>query len=367
MRKFLNFKVLDAYLIKKYFSTFFFSLLICTLISVAIDFSDKVKSFIEKTCTAKEIIFDYYLGFILHMAGLLLPLYTLIAVVFFTSRLAFNSEILSILNAGVSFQRLLRPYLIVGFSIAALHMALNHVIIPQSNKTRLKFERTYVWTTGQDKGKTSNVHFLVAPDTKVFIRGYNKNNKTASGLRLEKFDGNRIISILDADNAAWKAEPNRWQISNYSIRTFDGMRERYAKFAAPLDTAINLSPQDFIWYHNQTEEMTTAELQEAMDRDRSRGLSNSKKYAVEMHRRTADAFTNVILTVIGLAVAGRKVRGGMGLHLAVGIGIGAGFILLSKFAVSFATSGQVPIILGMWIPNLVFLAVAIWLVSRAQK
>jgi lipopolysaccharide export system permease protein len=201
----------------------------------------------------------------------------------------------------------------------------------------------------------------------VFIRGYNKNNKTASGLRLEKFDGNRIISILDADNAAWKAEPNRWQISNYSIRTFDGMRERYAKFAAPLDTAINLSPQDFIWYHNQTEEMTTAELQEAMDRDRSRGLSNSKKYAVEMHRRTADAFTNVILTVIGLAVAGRKVRGGMGLHLAVGIGIGAGFILLSKFAVSFATSGQVPIILGMWIPNLVFLSVAIWLVSRAQK
>lgn len=367
MMNFLKFKVLDSYLIKKYLSTFFFSLLICTLISVAIDFSDKIKSFIEKPCTVKEIVFDYYLGFILHMAGLLLPLYTLIAVVFFTSRLAFNSEILSILNAGVSFQRLLRPYLMVGGAIAVLHLALNHFIIPESNKSRLKFERTYVWTTGQDKGKTTNVHFLVSPGTKVFVRGYNKNSKTASGLRLEKFEGSRIISILEADNAAFKSEPNLWQLNNYSVRTFDGLRERYTKYSTPLDTIINLSPQDFTWYHNQNEEMTSAELRDAISRDRSRGLANSKKYEVEMHRRTADAFTNIILTVIGLAVAGRKVRGGMGLHLAVGIGIGAGFILLSKFAVSFATSGTVPVLLGMWIPNLVFIAVAIWLASRAQK
>lgn len=364
---FLKFKVLDRYLIKKYFSTFFFSLLICTLISMAIDFSDKVKSFIEKPCTVKEILLDYFPGFILHMAGLLLPMYTLIAVVFFTSRLAFNSEILSILNAGVGFQRLMRPYLVVGCTIAALHLALNHFIIPEFNKSRLKFERSYVWTHGQDKGKTTNVHFLVAPDTKVFIRGYNKNSKTASGLRLEKFEGSRVLSILEADNAAWKAEPNRWQINNYSIRTFNGLRERYNKYSVPLDTAINLSPQDFVWYHNQNEEMTSAELNEAIARDRSRGLANSKKYAIEVHRRTADAFTNIILTIIGLAVAGRKVRGGMGLHLAVGIGIGAGFILLSKFAVSFAASGTVPVMLGMWIPNIVFLAVAIWLAGKAQK
>jgi len=367
MMNFLKFKVLDGYIIKKYLSTFFFSILIFTLISVAIDFSDKIKSFIEKPCTVKEIVIDYYLGFILHMAGLLLPLYTLIAVVFFTSRLAFNSEILSILNAGISFQRLLRPYLIVGAGIAVLHLALNHFIIPESNKSRLKFERTYVWTTGQDKGKTTNVHFLVSPGTKVFVRGYNKSSKTASGLRLEKFEGSRIISILEADNAAWKAEPNRWQLNNYSVRTFDGLLERYTKYSTPLDTAINLSPQDFTWYHNQNEEMTSAELRDAIARDRSRGLANSKKYEVEIHRRTADAFTIIILTIIGLAVAGRKVRGGMGLHLAVGIGIGAGFILLSKFAVSFATSGTVPVLLGMWIPNIVFMVVAIWLASRAQK
>ncbi len=357
---------LDRYLIRKYLSTFFFSLLICTLISMAIDFSDKVKSFIEKPCTFREIMVDYFVGFILNMAGLLLPLYTLIAVVFFTSRLAFNSEILSILSAGVSFQRLLRPYLLAGAAVALLHLSLNHYLIPLANKSRLKFERAYVWTE-QEKGKKSNVHFLVAPDTKVYIQGYDKNRRVATGLRLEKFQKSRLVSILDAQNAAWKDNPRRWELTNYSIRSFDGLREKYQRFTAPLDTAINLEPQDFIWYHNQNEEMTTGELRAAIERDRSRGLLTSRNYEIELHRRTADAFTILILTIIGLAVAGRKVRGGMGLHLAIGIGVGALYILLSKFAVSFAASGSVPVVLGMWIPNIIFSGVALWLASRAQK
>lgn len=357
---------LDRYLIQKYLSTFSFSLLICTLISMAIDFSDKVKSFIEKPCTFKEVMVDYYLGFVLNMAGLLLPLYTLIAVVFFTSRLAFNSEILSILNAGVSFQRLLRPYLLAGAAVALLHLSLNHYLIPLANKSRLKFERAYVWTE-QEKGKKANVHFLVAPDTKVYIQGYDKNRQTATGLRLENFKGSRLVSILDAQSATWKANPNRWELTNYSVRSFDGIKEKYQRFTAPLDTAINLEPQDFIWYHNQNEEMTTGELRSAIGRDRSRGLLTSRNYEIELHRRTADAFTIIILTIIGLAVAGRQVRGGMGLHLAIAIGVGAMYILLSKFAVSFASSGTVPVALGMWIPNIIFSIVAVWLVSRAQK
>ena len=135
----------------------------------------------------------------------------------------------------------------------------------------------------------------------------------------------------------------------------------------PLDTAINISPQDFVFFNNQNQEMTTPELRGVMERDRVRGLANTRSYEIEMHRRTADSVTNIILTVIGLSVAGRKARGGMGFHLALGIGIGAGFILLSKFAVSFATSGSVPVLLGMWIPNLIFAAVAVWLVTKAQK
>jgi len=360
----LKLKVLDKYFIRQYLNTVLFSLLICTLITVAIDFSDKVQSIIEKPCTAKDVL-AYYIGFTLHMAGLLLPLYTLIGVVFFTSRLAFNSEILSVLNAGVSFGRLMRPYMMAGSVVVSVHLLLNHLIIPHTNAWKLYFENTFVWTD-QEKGRSSNVHFLVSPDTKVYICGYNKTNQSGSGLRLEKFAGNRISSILEADNMKWKPDIQRWELNNYTVRTFDGLRESYKRYNTPIDTAINLAPQDFIYYQNQNQAMTTGELLTAIERDRTRGIAN-RSYEIEMQRRTADAFTNLILTIIGLAVAGRKVRGGMGLHLALGIGIGASFILLSKFAVSFAISGTVPVIIGMWIPNLIFAAVAIWLVSRAQK
>ncbi len=358
-------KTLDRYLIRKYLSTFFFSLLIFTVISMAIDFSEKVKSFIEKPCTLKEILIDYYLGFIAYMGGLLLPLYVLIAVIFFTSRMAFNAEILSILNAGVSFGRLLRPYLLAAAGIMALHLVLNHFLVPLGNKSRLKFERTYVWT--DPKGRNSNVHLLVAPDTRVFVRDYNPNNQSIIGLRVDKFENNRLISLLNAQQASWMEETQRWRLSSYTIRTFEGLRETLVEGQTPLDTAINLHPQDFVWFHNLNEEMTTPELLAAIERDRSRGLITSRQFEIELHRRTADAFTTLILTLIGVAVAARKVRGGMGLHLAIGIGIGAIYILLSKFAISFAASGSVSAWMGMWLPNLLFTGIALWLVNRAQK
>ncbi|MCC7245015.1 MAG: LptF/LptG family permease [Saprospiraceae bacterium] len=368
MNKLLNLfrlTTLDRYLVRKFLGTWAFALLICTLIAVAIDFSEKVQSFIEKPCTWKEIL-TYELGFMVHMASLLMPMYTLIAVVFFTSRLAFNSEILSILNAGVSFGRLMRPYLVASGVVFLSHFLINHLIAPLMNKERLRFEHTYVWTD-QEKGRTANVHLLLSPTVKAHIRGYNKSSKVVNGLRLEEFSGNRVSKIIEAENARWKAEPNIWELTSHTVRTFDGLKESYKRINQPIDTAINLTPQDFIFYQNQNQEMTTPELQSVIDRDKQRGLSNTRMSESEKYRRTADALTNIILAIIGLAVAGRKVRGGMGLHLALGIGIGAIFILLSKFAVSFASSGSLPVWLAMWIPNIVFGAIAIWLVAKAQK
>lgn len=357
---------LDRYLIKKYLSTFFFSVLICSMISMAIDFSDKVRSFIESPCTVSNILLDYYPGFVLHMTGLLMPMYTLIAVVFFTSRLAFNSEILSILNAGVGFWRIVRPYMIAAGVIMALHLAMGHYLIPKMNQKRLWFERTFVWTDKQQV-MTGNIHFMVGPDTKAYIRGYDHKSMRISTLRLQKMEGHHLKTILEADNVVWKEDVQKWRFPSYTVRQFDGLKERYTRYTTAVDTVINLAPQDFIFYHNQNEEMTSGELSEAVERDRSRGFSNSKLYSIELYRRTADAFTNIILTIIGLAVAGRKVRGGMGLHLAIAIGIGAIFILVQKFSISFATSGNVPVLLGMWLPNLFFGLFALFLVARAQK
>jgi lipopolysaccharide export system permease protein len=365
MYQHLKIKILDKYIIGNYLTTFFFSLLICTLIAVSIDFSDKVQSFIEKPCTKLEIM-SYYLGFMLHMSGLLMPLYTLIAVVFFTSRMATNAEILSILNAGVSFWRLMRPYMAAASVVFLLHLCFNHYAIPIMNKVRLGFERKYVWLD-QEKSRTSNVHFMLAPGTKAFIRGYNKGSKTASGLKLEKFTGSKIESILEAENATFKDSTQSWVLTNYTIRKFDGLRETILKPTGTLDTAINLSPSDFTFFNNKNEELTTPELNQTIKRDLDRGLAGAKTYELERQRRTAEPFTNFILTIIGLSVAGRKVRGGMGLHLAIAIGIGALYILLSKFAVSFAASGSVPVVVGMWIPNMIFMSVAVFLMFRAQK
>jgi lipopolysaccharide export system permease protein len=360
-------KTLDRYIIVKFLSALFFSLLICSIISLAIDFSEKVKYFIERDCTVSEILLDYYPGFVFNMSGMLMPLYTLIAVVFFTSRMAFNAEILSILNAGVSFWRLLRPYLLGGTVVMGMHLLLNHYLVPEGNKRRLTFERKYIHLKS-DKGRTANIHMFLGPDTKVYIQGFNKENQVASGLRLEKLSGTRIVSVLDAQTAKWRGDSiGRWQLGAYTIREFNGMQETYQRYTKPIDTLINLSPQDFIWYENQIEEMNTPELNKALERDRSRGLLTSRQYTIEKHRRTADAFTNIILTIIGLAVAGRKVRGGMGLHLALAVSIGGIFVFLSKFAITFAAAGDLPVVLGLWLPNILFAGVAGWLVSRAQK
>ena len=364
--EYLHIATLDRYIIGKYLSAFFFSVLLFSLISMAIDFSDKVQIFIERNCTLKNVLFDYYPGFVLHITGLLLPLYVLIATVFFTSRMAFNAEILSILNAGVGFARLLRPYLIACGMIMVLHLALSHFVIPKANKARLLFERTFVWTDKQQV-KNNNIHFFVSPNVKAYLRGYDKGSKRITTLRLEQYAGSRLVSLMEADNADWIDSTKTWRMNRYWVREFDGLKERYQFYDTPKDTALNAEPNDFISYHNSNEEMTTGELMAAIRKEEKRGFANTRTFAIEVHRRTADAFTGLILTVIGLAVAGRKARGGMGFHLAIGIGLGALFILLSKFSVTFAASGSIPVMLGMWIPNIMFAGVALALASRAQK
>jgi lipopolysaccharide export system permease protein len=360
-------KKLDRYIIGKFLRTFFFTVLIFTMISVIIDFSEKVEKFIEEPITRKEIIVDYYPNFILYIDGLLWPLFTLIAVIFFTSRLAYNSEIISIFNAGVSFKRLIMPYLVASSIIAAMHLVGNHIVIPKGNKTRLDLVHTHIWRDN-DKGKTKDVHMFVSPDTKIYIRYFRKRDSTARDLRLERFEENELVYLLKAKSAEWQGDPDKWRLINYEIRTFNGMNEALTiGKGKQIDTTINFSPADFIDYKEQHTMMTSAELQRHIKKQRDRGVGNTQKYEIELHRRTAEPFTIFILTLIGVSIAARKVRGGMGLHLALGIAIGAIFIFLSRFAVVFATEQAIPVFLGIWIPNIVFSFVAVYFVLNAQR
>ncbi|HMQ90959.1 MAG TPA: LptF/LptG family permease [Flavilitoribacter sp.] len=360
-------KTLDRYIIKKFLSTFFFTALIFTLISVVIDYSEKVNKFIESEITKREIVLGYFPNFIVFIDGLLWPLFTLIAVIFFTSRMAYNSEIISILNAGVSFRRLMRPYLLTAVFIAVLHLIGNHYYIPKGNKIRLDIEHKY-FSHDNDKGRTTDVHMFVAPNTKVYINRFNKRDSTVRNFRLERFDSNQLVYLLKATSAEFLGPPDKWRLRNYEIRTFNGSSESLTiGRGQQIDTTINLLPEDFVDFIEQQSMMTTAQLKAYIHKQRTRGVGNLEKYLVELYRRSAEPFTILILTVIGVAVAARKVRGGMGLHLAIGISIGALYIFMSRFAIVFANGQAIPPIVGIWLPNIIFTFVAALLVVRAQK
>ncbi len=360
-------KILDRYIIAKYIGTFLFVVLIFSLIAVIIDFSQNVEEFIDEKLPAWQVAHEYYLNFIVFINGLLWPLFALISVIFFTSRLASNSEIISILNAGVSFRRIMRPYLLAGGAIALVHLALNHFVIPVSNETRLDFFHSYIMKES-DRGNTRDVHMFIAPDTKIYVRDYFKQDSFARNFRIEYFKGNKLTSFIEADEARWKGAPNKWQLSNYEIHQFDGLRDTIVVGGSEkLDTVFNFTPADFVRYDDTREMIPSQRLSEFIDEERSRGVGRTKIYEIELYRRTADPFTIIIVTFIGMSLASRKVRGGMGLHLALGIVLGAVFIFLSKFSITFATNKALPAMLGVWIPNIVFALIALLLVAKAQK
>jgi len=363
----INLKILDKYIFKKYLSTFFFTVLIFSMISVIIDISEKIEDFIDEPVSISQIIFQYYINFIPHINWLLWPMIALISVIFFTSRMAHDSEIISVFNAGVSFTRLLRSYLIAGATITVLHLLGNHFVIPIANKTRLNFEHTYIWKHS-DKGKTDNVHLFVSPDTKVFIKYYNKGEQTAREFRLEEFKNEQLIKVTKAQSAEYVKSKKVWKLNNYEERTFSGINETFKRYPGQSkEIKIDLNPQDFVQFLNQKEMMTSAELSRHISKEEKRGSGVARPFTIELQRRTADSFTILILTIIGLAVASRKVRGGMGLHLAIGIGIGAMYVFLSRFSTTFAQDDSIPSIIGVWAPNILFGLLAWYYVEHAQK
>ncbi len=361
------FKKLDRYIISKYLKTFVFTALVITLIALIIDFSEKAEDFISEPMTKYQIFVEYYLNFIFWINGLLWPLIALIAVVFFTSRMAYDSEIISIFGAGVSSNRLLFPYLTAAGIVASVLLIANHYIIPAGNKSRLNIENTYIWKHN-DKGKTRDVHLFLDKTHKIFVHTYIKRDSLARGFRLEHLENNELKGFIKAKKAKWIGKTKKWKLSNYEIHEFDGMKETLKiERKGEIDTTLNLTPQDFVRFINQKEMLTTPELKEYIRQKKLRGAANTRIYDIEIYRRTADAFTIIILTVIGMSFASRKVRGGMGLHLVTGISIGALFIFLSKFSITFATSELVPTLIGVWIPNIFFSILAIYLLFKAQK
>lgn len=360
-------KKLDIYIIKKYLSTFFFTMVLITLIAMVIHYFELVDRFLNPEITWKEIAFDYYVNFIPWINGLLWPLFSLLSVIFFTSRMAKNSEVLAILSSKVSYNRFLRPYLITATFLAALLWIGNNYVIPKSNRLKNEFEAEYL-RKGDRTSLNFNTHFYLNPNEKIYMRTYSASDSSGNTFRLERYEKGKLVYILKSNSIQYLRESGQWRLTNWEKRTINGLDETLEiERTNPLDTTLAFNPGDFIRYRGIMEMMNTSDLRDYLKNEQERGLDSGKKYAIELYRRTADPFTIIILTFIGVSVASRKVRGGMGLHLAIGIILGAAFVILSKFAATFSSNLSLPPQIGVWIPNLIFSVVAYRLLQTAQK
>jgi len=340
------------------------SISLIIIIVIVFDVSEKIENFVSKKAPLKEIIFDHYMNFIPYFANLFSPLFTFIAVIFFTSRMAARSEIVAILSNGISFWRMLFPYFIAASIIALGSLVLNSFIIPNANKTRIAFEDKYI--NGKYHSDKWHVHLQIEPGTFAYIEHYDNDQNFGSKFSLEKIKGRRLYYKLLSDGIKWDSIKQSWQIQNYVVRKINGDKETLIR-GEKLDTVIALHPRDFGRKASSIETMTTPRLNQYINEEKAKGTPNLELFEIEKHKRIAMPFATFILTLIGVSLSSRKVRGGIGMHIGIGLVISFSYILFMQVSATFAASGQVSPFIAVWIPNLLYSILGYYLVKTAPK
>jgi lipopolysaccharide export system permease protein len=359
--------LIDFYIIRKFLGTFFFSLVLILGIAVIFDFSEKIDDFIEKQAPIKAIIFDYYLNFIPYFATLFAPMFVFISVIFFTAKMAINTEIIAILNSGMSFRRLLWPYFISATIIASLAFLLTNFVIPHSNIIRLGFEEKYWRNPDFRKVNVTSVHRQVYPNVYIYMESYNTITQSGRNFSMEKFDDHGMLeSKLTANMIRWDTATNKWGAWWYHIRETDSLGERLSS-GRRIDTVLNVKPGDFARSPEFVGTMTHGELVDYIDVLKSQGSDELKLYLNEKHRRYASPFSFFILTLIGVSLSSRKIRGGIGMQIGLGLMLTFSYILFLQFASQFSLKGDLDPALAMWIPNIIYTGIALVVYRFAVK
>ena len=354
-------KKIDFYIIKKFLGTYFFAIALIISIAVVFDINEKLDKFLN--APMKAIVIDYYLNFIPYFANLFSPLFTFIAVIFFTSKLADNSEIIAMLSSGISFKRLMVPYMISAAIIAGVTFYLNSFVIPPANATRIEFQNKYVKNKRVDYA--SNIQLQVEPGVIAYLSRFDNSTKTGYRFSLDKFEGKLLKSRLTAQSVTYDSAYH-WVIKDYMIRDFNGLRETL-RSGNQLDSIISLEPSDFLISRYDSEIMTTKELRTYIDKQKERGVANIKDFEIEYERRFAMTAASFILTTIGMSLASRKVKGGMGINIGIGLLLSFSYILFSTVSSTFAVSGAMSPRLAMWLPNIIYTIIAVFLYFKAPK
>lgn len=358
-------KIIDRYIIKKFIVSFFIAMILIIGIVIIFDISEKIDDFVKNEAPLKEIIFDYYVNFVPYFINMFSPLFVFITVILFTSKMAGDSEIIAILSGGVSYKRMLVPYLISAALIASLSLGLNLYVIPRANATRLKFEAKYI--KRHNDYVRNNIHYQIAPGQFVYIDRFTDWNNTAYKFTLESVENDKLVSKVSAESAVWDSTASCWRLRNYTERRYTRGIHDYVKNGASKDTVIALSISDFYMNSKTVESLPAKSLDELIDTQIMRGDSSVIYAQIEKNRRVALPFSAFILTIIGVSLSSRKKRGGIGWNMGIGIGLAFTYILFLRFSEMFVHTGTLPPYIALWMPNVIYAIIAAVLLRMAPK
>ena len=360
----LKLNIIDKYIIRKFITTYFMAILLIIGIVIIFDISEKIDDFVTKEAPLRSIVVNYYFNFIPFFVNMFSPLFVFITVIFFTSKLAANSEIIAMLSGGISFKRLMVPYLVSAFVIAAFSLTLNLFVIPPANKNRLAFEERYI--KGPNNSFNRNVHFQLEPDHFIYMESFSNWNNTATRLTLERFEGNRLVSKLSAETAAWDSTIMGWRLNNYYIRHIDGEVERLEK-GVRKDTILDLTAAELKQRKGAVDALDYFELNQEIEKLNMRGDDRVKFALIQKNTRLAVPFSAFILTLMGVSLSSKKRRGGIGLNIGIGIALSFTYILFLRFSEMFVIGDVLSPAVALWFPNMLFSVVALVLYRLAPK
>ena len=363
---FPGFKILDRYVLGKFLATYFFAIAMIIVIVVLFDYVEKIDDFTELHAPLSEVIFDYYLNFMPYFANQFSGLFTFIACIFFTSKLAYRTEIVAMLSGGMSFRRLMWPYFLGALIIGSFSLVLNLWVIPISQQKIVRFESQYI-KRKQNVQFDRHIYRQIEPGIFAYVRGYQSGTRRASFFALEQYDGGTMTRSLEAADVTFDPETKRWSAPRYTTRTFDSLEiETFTRYRN-LDTLINLEEAELGRVNELIRTMNIQRLNLFLEQQKAKGSDEINIIEVERHARFAYPIGTFILTLIGVSLSSRKVRGGTGLHIGIGTALCFSYILFYRFFEEFAKSGSLPPGLAIWLPNLIYLLIAIYLYQKAPK
>ncbi len=358
---------LDWYIIRKFLVTFFLSIAFLSLIIVIFDVSEKIEDFVRREAPLREIVFDYYLNFIPYFVNQYSPMFVFLTVIFFTSKMTQDSEVVAILSSGISYHRLMVPYLVSAAIIACFSLFMSMWIIPHANVVRVDFEMKYNTYMKNQVKQGHNMHYKLEDNHFVYIESFSAYNNTAYNFTLEDLSTGHLTSKLTAESAQYDTVTGVWKLRNWFIRDYDEGMGDHIRSGRQLDTVISLTRDDFFINRFTIEKLNQRELNRLIQIQLYRGDASVSDAQMEKHNRYAMPFSVFILTIIGVALCTKKKRGGMGVNLAVGTALAFSYILFMQFSKMFVITDTLPAHIASWLPNYLYTVIAIVVYLKAPK